>query len=519
MRTTVAEHVDVLIVGAGLSGIGAACHLERRSPDRSYALLEARDAIGGTWDLFRYPGIRSDSDMHTLGYSFRPWEDAQVIADGPSILRYVRDTADAYGVTDRIRFNHRVISADWSSDLARWYVTAEQTDTGETVELAASFVLMCSGYYRYDRGYIPEFPGREDFAGPVIHPQHWPEDLDYTGKRVVVIGSGATAVTLVPAMADTAAHVTMLQRSPSYVVSLPAEDRVASALRRRLPSMVAYQAVRAKNVGLMTLSYQLSRRFPKAARAVIRKGVTQQLPVEFDIDAHFKPLYNPWDQRLCVCPDGDLFQALRSGRASMVTDQIETFTERGIRLRGGQELEADVIVSATGLQLLALGGSQLSVDGTAVDLHDHLTYKGLMLDGVPNLALCIGYTNASWTLKCDLTCEYVCRLLNHMAAEGYAQAMPVVDRDRVSTQPLLNLDSGYIRRSLSEFPQQGSESPWRLRQNYAFDAIALRMGKLEDGVMRFSHAGSGSGSGAGAGSGAGDVSGSGVPAEPDSVSA
>jgi monooxygenase len=489
MRTTVAEHLDVLIVGAGLSGIGAGCHLERRCPDRSYAILEARDAIGGTWDLFRYPGIRSDSDMHTLGYSFRPWEDAQVIADGPSILRYVRETADAYGVTDRVRFQHRVISADWSSDDARWLVRAQRADTGETVELTASFVLMCSGYYRYDHGYVPEFPGRENFTGEVVHPQHWPEDLDYAGKQVVVIGSGATAVTLVPSMADQAAHVTMLQRSPSYVVSLPAEDRLASALRRRLPAMLAYKAVRAKNVALMTLSYQLSRRYPDAARAVIRRGIAQQLPAEFEIDRHFKPHYDPWDQRLCVCPDGDLFRVLRSGRASVVTDRIETFTERGIRLEGGEELEADVIVSATGLQLLALGGTELSVDGAPVDLHDHLTYKGLMLDGVPNLGLCIGYTNASWTLKCDLTCEYVCRLLNHMTTEGYEQAVPVVDRDRVSVQPLLNLDSGYILRSLSEFPQQGSESPWRLRQNYALDAVALRMGKLDDGVLKFGHRG------------------------------
>jgi monooxygenase len=489
MRTTVAEHVDVLIVGAGLSGIGAACHLERRCPDRSYAILEARDAIGGTWDLFRYPGIRSDSDMHTLGYSFRPWEEAQVIADGPSILRYVRDTASEYGVTDRIRFNHRVTGADWSSEEARWRVSAEQTETGETAQLTASFVIMCSGYYRYDEGYTPDFPGLEDFTGQVVHPQHWPEDLDYAGRRVVVIGSGATAVTLVPSMSETAAHVTMLQRSPSYVVSLPAEDRMASALRRRLPSMVAYQTVRAKNVALMTLSYQLSRRYPKAAKALIRRGIAQQLPVEFDIDTHFKPLYDPWDQRLCVCPDGDLFKAVSSGRASIVTDRIETFTEHGIRLAGGQELEADVVVSATGLKLLALGGTQLSVDGAAVDLHDHLTYKGLMLDGIPNLALCMGYTNASWTLKCDLTCEYVCRLLNHMAARGYRQAVPVLDGDEVTAQPLLNLDSGYILRSLAEFPQQGSQVPWRLRQNYALDVVALRMGKLEDGVLQLTRRG------------------------------
>jgi cation diffusion facilitator CzcD-associated flavoprotein CzcO len=491
MRTTVAEHVDVLIVGAGLSGIGAACHLERRCPDRSYAVLEAREAIGGTWDLFRYPGIRSDSDMHTLGYSFRPWEADQVIADGPAILDYVRETAAVYGVDEKVRFRHRVISADYSSEDTRWSVRAERTDTGDTVELTASFVLMCSGYYRYDRGYTPEFPGIDDFQGELVHPQHWPKDLDYAGRRVVVIGSGATAITLVPAMADTAEHVTMLQRSPSYVISLPAEDKLASVLRKRLPAMVAYQLVRAKNVGLMTLSYQLSRRFPQAAKAVIRKGVARQVPAEFDIDTHFKPLYDPWDQRLCICPDGDLFRALRKGRASVVTDRIESFTERGLRLGSGQELEADVIVTATGLHLLALGGTQLTVDGDPVDLHEHLAYKGLMLDRVPNLAICIGYTNASWTLKCDLTCEYVCRLLNHMRAEGLDEAVPIVDRDRVSPMPLLDLDSGYIKRSLTEFPQQGSESPWRVRQNFPLDSVALRFSKLDDGVLRFSRAGDG----------------------------
>ncbi len=488
MRTKAAEHVDVLIVGAGLSGIGAACHLERRCPDRRYAILEARDAIGGTWDLFRYPGIRSDSDMHTLGYSFRPWEDAQVIADGPSILRYVRQTAADYGVSDRVRFGHRVLSATWSTDEARWRVSAERTDTGQTVELTAAFLLMCSGYYRYDQGYTPDFPGRADFTGQVVHPQHWPEDLDYAGKRVVVIGSGATAVTLVPAMVETAEHVTMVQRSPSYVISLPGEDRMASALRRRLPPMLAYQAVRAKNVALMTLSYQLSRRYPEKARALIRKWVAQQLPADFEIDKHFKPYYDPWDQRLCVCPDGDLFAALRGGRATVLTDEIETFTARGLRLRGGQELEADLIVTATGLNLLALGGVRLSVDGAPVDLHDRLVYKGLMLDGVPNLALCIGYTNASWTLKSDLSCEYVCRLLNHLSASGSDQAVPVLDGRRVTPQPLLNLDSGYIRRSLQEFPQQGSETPWKLRQNYPLDVAALRLGRIDDGVLRLSSA-------------------------------
>ena len=499
MRTTPAEHVDVLIVGAGLSGIGAACHLQRRCPDRRYAILEAREAVGGTWDLFRYPGVRSDSDMQTLGYSFRPWEDAQVIADGPSILDYIRQTAADYKVTDKVRLGHRVISAAWSSADSRWEISAEQTATGETVKLTADFLLMCSGYYRYDEGYTPEFPGREDFGGTVVHPQHWPEDLDYTGKRVVVIGSGATAVTLVPAMAPDAAHVTMLQRSPSYIISLPAEDPIARTLRRVLPEMLAYQAVRIKNVGLMTLSYQLSRRYPQAAKKVIRKGVAGQLPAEFDVDTHFKPTYNPWDQRLCICPDGDLFHALRRGDASVVTDQIESFSESGLRLRSGAELEADVIVTATGLNLLALGGIDISVDGRELDLSSHVAYKGLMLDGVPNAALCIGYTNASWTLKCDLTCEYVCRMLNHMSEHGYRQAVPVVDGAEITPQPLINLDSGYVLRSVDKFPRQGSEPPWKLRQNYPLDVVALRLSKLEDGVLRFSRGGvaaNGDGSGA-----------------------
>lgn len=487
MRTTASEHVDVLIVGAGLSGIGAACHLERRCPDRSYAILEARGSIGGTWDLFRYPGVRSDSDMHTLGYSFRPWEEDQVIADGPSILDYVRDTAAEYGVGDRIRLGHRVREAAWNSEQSVWQVRAERSDTGETVELTSSFLLMCSGYYDYERGYTPQFPGREDFTGTVVHPQHWPEDLDYSDQRVVVIGSGATAVTLVPAMAGDAAHVTMVQRSPSYVISLPADDALAASLRRRLPARVAYQLVRVRNVALMTLTYQLSRRFPEAAKRVIRRGVMRQLPADFDIDTHFKPLYNPWDQRLCVCPDGDLFEALRSGRASVITDEIEAFTPGGLRLRDGTELPADVIVTATGLNLLALGGLQISVDGAPLELPEHLAYRGLMLDGVPNLAMSIGYTNASWTLKCDLTCEYVCRLLNHMREQGYRQVVPVVDEaDDVERQPLIDLASGYVLRSVDKFPRQGAKPPWRLRQNYPLDVASLRLGKLEDGVLRFS---------------------------------
>jgi cation diffusion facilitator CzcD-associated flavoprotein CzcO len=486
VRTIAPEHVDVLIVGAGLSGIGAACHLQRRCPSKSYTILEARDSIGGTWDLFRYPGIRSDSDMHTLGYSFRPWKAAKSIADGPSILSYIKETAEEYGVTDRIRFGHRVVDADWSSEEMRWNVTAERTDGGERVQLSAGWLMFCSGYYSYEQGYQPEIPGTDRFQGPIVHPQRWPEDLDYAGKRVVVIGSGATAITLVPAMAEKAAHVTMLQRSPSYVVSLPAEDAIAGLLRRVLPPMAAYQAVRFKNVGLMALSYQLSRRRPQLMKALIRKGILGQLPEEFEVDTHFSPRYDPWDQRLCVCPDGDLFQALSDGGASIVTDTIGTVTERGVLLESGDELAADVIVTATGLNLVAFGGVQLAVDGEAVELPDQMVYKGTMLSGVPNAAMAIGYTNASWTLKCDLTCEYACRVLNHMDRHGYKQVVAVRGDPSVTPEPLLNLNSGYVLRALDRFPQQGSRRPWKMYQNYAFDVLALRLGELDDGVLRFS---------------------------------
>lgn len=485
MRTA-AEHVDVLVVGAGLSGIGAACHLRRRCPDRSYVILEARERIGGTWDLFRYPGVRSDSDMHTLGYSFRPWEDAEAIADGPAILRYIRDTARRYGVLDRVRTGHRVVRADWSSEQARWTVQVRRDDTGDLVIFTCGFLKMCSGYYRYDRGYTPEFPGADLFAGRIVHPQRWPADLDYAGKRVVVVGSGATAVTLVPAMAQTAAHVTMLQRSPSYVVSVPSIDGMAQWLRRRLPSMAAYRAVRWKNVALMTLSYQLSRRRPRLMRSLIRRGALHQLPAGYDIDVHFNPDYEPWDQRLCIVPDGDLFAALSGGRASIVTDQIDSFTEGGLRLLSGRELPADVIVTATGLRLLALGGVGLAVDGEPVHLPQQLTYKGMMLSGVPNFAFTIGYTNASWTLKADLTAEYVCRLLNHMRREGYAQCVPAADDPGLIREPLINLTSGYVLRSVQDFPTQGSKRPWRVHQNYARDALDFRLGSVDDGVLRFS---------------------------------
>ena len=482
------EHVDVLIVGAGLSGVGAACHLQANCPGKSFAILEARDCIGGTWDLFRYPGIRSDSDMYTLGYSFRPWTQAKSIADGPSILDYVRDTASDNSLDSKIRFRHRMVRAQWLTDDERWTVEAQRTDGEETVRLSCSFLLMCSGYYRYDEGFTPDFPGTERFAGRIVHPQHWDEDVDYSNKRVVVIGSGATAVTLVPAMAKTAAHVTMLQRSPSYIVSLPAEDPIAKALRRILPARAAYPIMRWKNVLITMASFQLSRRRPQTMKKLIRKGLERQLPDGYDIDRHFKPDYNPWDQRLCLVPNGDLFQAIKQGRASVVTDRIETFTETGLRLVSGAEIEADVVVTATGLNLLALGGAQLVVDGKQVELAKTMSYKGMMLSGVPNMAMSLGYTNASWTLKCDLTCEYVCRLLNHMDEHGYRQCTPRNRDPSVTELPFIDFSSGYVQRSIDSFPKQGSKAPWRLHQNYALDILSLRLGSIEDGAMEFSAA-------------------------------
>ncbi|HWX87045.1 MAG TPA: NAD(P)/FAD-dependent oxidoreductase, partial [Solirubrobacteraceae bacterium] len=480
------EHVDVLIVGAGLSGIGAACHLQAKCPGKSYAILEARDRSGGTWDLFRYPGIRSDSDMYTLGYSFRPWREAKSIADGGSILKYVRQTAAEHGIERKIRYEHRVVRAEWSSAEGQWTVEATRGDTGETVRMSAGFLFMCSGYYRYDEGYTPDFQGTERFGGRIVHPQHWSEDLEYEGKRVVVIGSGATAVTLVPSMASTAAHVTMLQRSPSYIVSLPAEDPIAKRLRRLLGAKAAYPILRWKNVLLTMASFQLSRRRPGLMRKLVRKGLERQLPAGYDIDTHFNPGYNPWDQRLCLVPNGDLFEAIGDGRASVVTDRIDTFTERGIRLQSGAELEADVIVTATGLNLLALGGIELALDGREVKLAETMSYKGMMLGGVPNFAFAVGYTNASWTLKCDLTCEYVCRLLNHMDAHGYDRCAAVNRDPSVLERPFIDFSSGYVQRSIDKFPKQGSKAPWRLHQNYALDIVNLKFGSIEDGAMEFS---------------------------------
>ncbi|MBS1887680.1 MAG: NAD(P)/FAD-dependent oxidoreductase [Actinobacteria bacterium] len=479
------ERVDVLIVGAGISGIGAAHHLQERCPGKTYAILEAREAIGGTWDLFRYPGIRSDSDMHTLGYRFRPWTAAKSIADGESILEYVRDTAREAGIDRHVRFGHRVARASWSSEEARWTVTAERAD-GSEARFSCAFLMMCSGYYRYDQGYTPEFAGIEDFEGRVIHPQHWPEEPEYAGRRVVVIGSGATAVTLVPAMAKDAAHVTMLQRSPTYIVSVPGEDPIAEALRKVLPARAVYPIVRWKNVAIQSLIYRLSRTRPRLVKKLIRKGVVNALPAGYDVDTHFKPPYNPWDQRLCLVPDSDLFRALSDGSADIVTDRIDRFTTRGIRLESGRELEADVVVTATGLNLLFLGGTKLDIDGVEPEQSHLLTYKGMMLGDVPNLAFTIGYTNASWTLKADLVAEYMCRLLNHMDAEGYDVCMPHLSDPSVSEEPILDFSSGYVVRAVADLPKQGSKEPWKLRQNYAVDLRALRWGALEDGAMTFS---------------------------------
>ena len=483
-RTATPEHFDVLIIGAGLSGIGAACHLVMRCPGKTFALLEARETIGGTWDLFRYPGIRSDSDMYTLGYSFRPWSEAKAIADGPSILRYVRETAEAHGVDRHIRFSHRVTRIAWSSEEAAWTVEAERGPDRQPVQFTCGFLYTCSGYYDYSGGYTPEFQGVSDYKGALVHPQAWPDDLDYAGKRVVVIGSGATAVTLVPAMAKTAAHVTMLQRSPTYIVSRPAEDAFANLLRRKLPPKLAYWVTRWRNVLLTMFFYNLARRKPEKFKSGVLAGVRAQLGPDYDVATHFTPRYNPWDQRLCLVPDSDLFQALRAGTASVATDTIETFTERGLRLASGQELEADVIITATGLKMILLGGIEVSVDGARVDLARSMSYKGMMFSDVPNLAAAFGYTNASWTLKADLTSEYVCRILQYMDRRGVDYCLPK-RAEGIEEAPFLDFSSGYVQRARDVLPRQGTVKPWKLHQNYARDLVALRYGKVDDGTIVF----------------------------------
>ena len=479
------EIVDVLIVGAGLSGIGAACHLKRRCPTRRVAILEGRQSLGGTWDLFRYPGIRSDSDMYTLGYSFKPWASEKAIADGPSILAYLRETAREQGVDGLIRYGHRVRRAAWSSSDAHWTVEVER-DGGETLSLRTRFLLMCGGYYDYDQGHLPDFPGRERFRGRIVHPQQWRDDVDYRDKRVVVIGSGATAVTLVPELAKQAAHVTMLQRSPTYMISRPSVDGLARWLLRWAPQRIAHAITRWKNLLLGMVVFRLCRHRPQRVKRGLIHLVAKQLAPGYDVATHFTPRYNPWEQRLCLVPDGDFFNAIRDQRASVVTDRIESFTETGILLASGTELPADLVVSATGLKLSVLSGMELTVDGRRIEPARLVNYKGVMFGGVPNLASVFGYTNASWTLKADLAAVFVCRVLEHMQRAGARQCVPRADDASMTVQPWVDFSSGYFQRSLDRLPKQGDKKPWKLNQNYLSDLVALRFGAVDDGVMRFS---------------------------------
>jgi monooxygenase len=476
---------DVIIVGAGLSGIGVAYHLQRDCPRKSFVILEARGAIGGTWDFFRYPGVRSDSDMHTLGYRFRPWRGEKAIADGPSILDYLNDTARAYGIDGKVRFHHKVKRASWSSGDARWTLEVEGPE-GKVLIYTCNFLQLCSGYYDYDAGYMPGWPGMERFKGNVVHPQRWPADLDYVGRRVVVIGSGATAVTLVPAMTEKAAHVTMLQRSPTYIVARPAKDAIANWLYGRLPEGLAHTLARWKSISLQMYFYNIARRRPEAVKQRIIELAQAELGPGVNMQ-DFTPRYNPWDQRLCLVPDGDLFKAIREGKASVVTGEIETFTETGLRLRSGEELPADIIVTATGLMMKLFGGMELVVDGRSINPGATVTYKGMMFSDVPNLASTFGYTNASWTLKADLTAEYLCRILNRMDRGGYAYCAPRRNDPSMMPDTTLPLNSGYMQRAKDLLPKQGSKRPWRLHQNYAKDTLALRFGSIEDGTLVFTH--------------------------------
>jgi monooxygenase len=479
------EHFDIIIVGSGLSGIDAAYHLQTSCGSKSYVILENRDAIGGTWDLFRYPGIRSDSDMFTFGYPFRPWESNIAIGDGESIRTYIRETAEAYGIDRKIRFRHRVTRASWSSADALWTIDVERGAERQPLRFTCSCLFGCTGYYDYANGYAPEFPGAENFKGTIVHPQHWPESLDYAGKRVVVIGSGATAVTIIPVIAERAAHVTMLQRSPTYIVARPSQDALAGALRRRLPTRIAYTIARWYYVLFGIYFFNLSRRKPEAVKKWIISQAQAQLGADFDVKTHLTPRYNPWDQRLCLAPDADFFRAIKAGKADVVTDQIAAFTDSGIRLRSGNELAADVIVTATGLKMQLLGGIAVLVDGQPVKFADTMNFKGVMFSDVPNLFAAFGYTNASWTLKCDLTCAYVARLINYMDRRGYVACTPRRRDPSVAPEPLIDFSSGYVQRAIDQFPRQGSRKPWKLYQNYVKDLLNLRFGSIDDGALEF----------------------------------
>jgi monooxygenase len=478
------EHLDVAIVGAGISGISAAWHLQDRCPTKTYAIFESRDNLGGTWDLFKYPGIRSDSDMFTLGFRFKPWTSEKAIADGQSIMAYLNETAAEFGIDKHIRYRHKVVAADWSDDDGKWTLRVDRD--GENVEITCSFLFACSGYYNYDEGYSPDFPGANDFDGTIVHPQHWPEDLDYQGKKIVVIGSGATAVTLIPALANSGSgHVTMLQRSPSYIGSLPDVDPFSVRMNKTLPAKPAYFMNRWKSILFQFAQYRISRRFPNFMRKTLMNMAQRRLPEGYDVEKHFGPHYKPWDERLCLAPNGDLFRTIRHGKADVVTDTIDSFTTTGIRLNSGEELAADIIITATGLNLRLFGGAVVLRNGVPVDLTKKMTYKGMMLSGLPNMAFTIGYTNASWTLKADLVSEFVCRVLNHMDAKGYDTVVAEHPGDSVAERPLMDFTPGYVLRALDTLPKSGSRVPWRLKQNYLLDLRLIRHGKVDDSALQF----------------------------------
>ena len=478
------NYTDVIIVGAGLSGIGAACHLSRKNANKSYRILEMRGELGGTWSLFKYPGIRSDSDMYTFGYSFKTWDASKSFADAPSILSYLNEAVDEYKVRDKISYNEKVTSVNFETESALWTVTTKHQETKETHQYTSRFLFSCSGYYNYKQGYTPEFNGISNFRGTVIHPQKWPENLDYNGKKVIVIGSGATAVTLLPAMADKTKHITMVQRSPTYIGALPNKDKVANGIKKILPKKIAHKVVRLKNILFSILFYNVSQRFPNFMRNFIIKGAKKQLN-GFPVEPHFTPSYNPWDQRFCVAPDGDLFKVIRNKKASIVTDHIDCFTENGLRLKSGKELEADIIITATGLELVAFGDAKVSINNTAFNPAEKLTYKGLMLNDLPNFIFFVGYTNASWTLKSDLTSEYASRVISYMDKQGFNTIVPKVENENIETVPLINLNSGYIHRSTANLPKQGSEFPWKLYQNWIYDYFTLRVKSVKDDILKF----------------------------------
>lgn len=485
MYPIMVDHFDVLIIGAGVSGIGAACHLKMKCPGKTYAILERRESIGGTWDLFKYPGIRSDSDMLTFGFNFRPWHEPKILADGPAIKKYLIDTAKEYGVNEHIHYQLKFTAAAWSSREKRWTITTIDEKNGTEKKFTCWFLINCTGYYKYDAGYKPEFPGEKNFKGAIIHPQQWPENLDYAQKKVVVIGSGATAITLVPAMSKKAAHVTMLQRSPTYIASIPAVDKISQQLSRFLPKSIVYGIARARNIILQRAIFWTAKEQPNVVRRLLQMGVSSQLENSADM-RHFTPKYNPWDERLCVVPDGDLFEAIKSGKASVETDEIETFTEKGIRLKSGKELNADIIVSATGLELQILGGADITVDGVKKEVNKMLTYKSVLGEGTPNSALIFGYTNASWTLKVDIACEYICRLINYMDKHNYTSVV-AYDRENNATEDTVmgSLSAGYIRRAKGRLPLQGKKGPWRVTNDYFADTAMLVLSPVEDANLEF----------------------------------